>query len=343
MHPASETPITHSTGPVMDDERPTLITTDCMTGSVAAGPSITIAEYVERRFIPGHVEQKTEAGRRHYQAILKHILTPERVQRIFAKLCGWQSCRLRSSPDWPYLDNILLCSLSSEHVRCLIHSASAKSYSPQTIKHIKNVVGAIMAFARNDGAISGNNPASTIKLQPIVHRSSHNITIQQAKSLVALLGGAEREIALLSLTTGMSAYEICKLQWKHVNLSAAPMMIAGEIVPPRCILVRREATSTDQSSAAFYRTKTIDIPDALFRRLLRMKRLKQHVSPEGFLLEVCDAVASSGVALSKTRLGRVGRELGMPWLSWQAVKRGHQALLAEMRDQLTYSLVASAR
>lgn len=304
---------------------------------------IPLAKYVEGRFVPDHVMRKTRAGRVHYQALLKHVLTPERVTDIFARYGLACKNKLRAIPGWPYLDDTKLCDLNPDHVRRLIECASAHGYSPQTIKHIKNVIGAIISRAQTDGIFEGNNPASKITLQRTIHRTPRNITFQQAKAIIGLLDGAEREIALLSLTTGMSALEICKLQWKHVNLSAAPIICEGEMIAPRCILIRRESISSNMTLSNSARTKTVEIPDPLFRRLLRIKRLQYHTPPEAFVLEVRGVIPPSGTAVSRSGLVRVGRELGIPWLSWQALKRGHQALLTELRDHLSCSLVASAR
>ena len=189
----------------------------------------------------------------------------------------------------------------------------------------------------------GNNPASKVTVQSPIHRTQRNITFQQAKAIVGLLDSPEREIALLSLTTGMSALEIFKLQWKHINLSDAPIMCEGEIIPPRSLLIRRESTSLDLGLPNILRTKGVDIPDALFKRLLRTKRVQQHTHPEAFVLGLRGTVPQSEIIASQARLIRVGRELGIPRLSWQVIKRGHHALLAELRDQLSCSLVASAR
>ena len=46
---------------------------------------IPLATYVESRFVPDHVMRKTRAGRVHYQALLKHILSPELVADMFAR------------------------------------------------------------------------------------------------------------------------------------------------------------------------------------------------------------------------------------------------------------------
>ena len=44
---------------------------------------MTFEFFVESKFIPEHVEHKTFAGKTHYQAILKHLLRPETVNRVF--------------------------------------------------------------------------------------------------------------------------------------------------------------------------------------------------------------------------------------------------------------------
>src|SRR5437764_12397010 len=56
------------------------------SGRVAAviqNARMTFKSFVETKFIPEHVEHKTLAGRTHYQAMLKHLIPPEAVQRIF--------------------------------------------------------------------------------------------------------------------------------------------------------------------------------------------------------------------------------------------------------------------
>ena len=49
----------------------------------AAQSEMTIARFVESTFVPEHVQVKRLAGRAYYQAILKHVLPPEEVDRIF--------------------------------------------------------------------------------------------------------------------------------------------------------------------------------------------------------------------------------------------------------------------
>src|SRR5215472_2026765 len=236
--------------------------------SVAA---LSLADYVEQRFIPNHVFLKTGAGRTHYQAILKHVLTPEAVERMFAPYPGATRSRLKTLPDWPYLDQVRLCDLNAGHVRHLTMAASARGYSPQTIKHIKNVLGKIVYHARKEGSFSGENPASEIKLPAIMHRKVHKLTIAEAKAILRLMQYPEREIALITMTTGISVSEICVLRWKDINLGDKAIYCDGEVIPPQHALIKRQPNDTSSASPATPRMRIVEIPEPLVRRLQRLK------------------------------------------------------------------------
>src|ERR1700739_2671191 len=65
--------------------------------------SLTVLAFVESVFVPEHVSIKGLSGRTHYRAILKHVLTPEEVQRVFNLDLDHGRTRLKAIPDWPYL------------------------------------------------------------------------------------------------------------------------------------------------------------------------------------------------------------------------------------------------
>ena len=60
--------------------------------------SLCMSLFIETKFIPDHVEHKSFVGRTHYQAILKHILKPETVERMFTPYIGAMKARLRAVP-----------------------------------------------------------------------------------------------------------------------------------------------------------------------------------------------------------------------------------------------------
>src|SRR5215469_1774738 len=306
------------------------------------GARVNLAEYVEQKFIPGHVAFKTDAGRVHYQAILKHILTPEAVERMFAPYSGLSKSRLKSLPDWPYLDHVRLCDLKADHVRHLTASASARGYSPQTIRHIRNVVGKVIFHARKEGFFSGENPVSEIKLPVILQRNVHRLTIAEAKAIVRLMQYPEREIALITMTTGMAVSEIRVLRWKDVNLTDTAVYCDGEVIPPRHALVNHQANDTNSASPSTARMRIVEIPGPLVRLLQRLKRELRQPEPETFVLKHLGGTPLCPDDIC-SHLKLIGREVGIPWLSWPALKRAHQTLLSDLRVQLSGELILGVR
>jgi integrase len=305
--------------------------------------TMPLVRFVEKRFIPDHVELKSLAGRVHYHAMLKHILSPDVVDRLFAPYGGIAKARLKAVPDWPYLDNIRLCDLNSDHVRMLTSSAFTRGYSPQTVKHIKNVISAIISHARREGLFGGASPITAVKLPPLVHKKPHDLTIIQAKTILRALKYPEREIALVCMTTGMSISEICALRWKHINLTGTSIRVNGDLIPPGNIIVQKQSRSGGVMDVSIGRVRMVVVPDPLIRTLVRLKRSRRIADSDCLVMttEKGDPIEPANPRM--LRLKPVGRELQMPWLSWQVLKRAHDTLLLELRLQLDDDLVLSAR
>ena len=95
-------------------------------------------------------------------------------------------------------------------MRSLVSSAIARGYSSQTVKHIRNVIHAIISHAQRRGCFSGNNPVSSVKLPPMIRKTEQNLTISQIKAMLSLMQYPDKEIALITITTGMNIVEICR-------------------------------------------------------------------------------------------------------------------------------------
>lgn len=315
------------------------VTPFCDSRELPSG-TMQLASYVERKFIPDHVLFKTEPGRIHYQAILKHILNPEKVEKMFAPYTAGSISRLRPFPDWPYLDNIRLCDLTADHVRQLTSFASARGYSPQTVKHIRNVLGAVISHARKEGLFKGKNPTSEVELPPIIHRNVQKLTILQTKAVLRRMRHPDRDIALITIATGMGIAEICALQWKHVNLTDTPVYSEGEMIPPQHILVKQHWDQNQILDLPVFRVRKEPIPEPLLHRLSQLRRLWHQFDPQRFVLTLNNGTQVSPAGI-RTRLKPVGRQLGLPWLSWPALKRAHQTLIAELRIHLGDELMST--
>ncbi len=298
---------------------------------------MTFSAFVETKFVPEHVEHKTRAGRTHYQAMLKHLIRPETVRRIFDP-GNASSARLQAAPDWPYLDQVRLCDLNSEHVRRLVAAAFARNYSWQTVKHIKNVVFAIIAHAQREGCFHGINPASHVKLPPKTRRQTPDLNINETRAILQLLPHPEKHVALFTLSTGMNIQEICKLRWKHVNLAESPRVLDGEFIPPYSIAVRSQWNRAGLGTASPSRNRNIPIPAPLFAVIAAGALEKEPLNPEEFVLRSEEGLPISPAELPSSRLARIGKTLGIPWLSWRVLCRAHVALLSEFRPQLDYMI-----
>jgi len=294
---------------------------------------MTFGFFVETKFIPEHVEHKTFSGQTHYQAILKHLLKPENVNRIFNPK-KVSNARLTSAPDWPYLDDVRLCDFTADHVRQLISAASGRQYSSQTIKHIKNVAFAIISHAQREGCFQGPNPVSQVNLPPMTRKPEHSLTMSQTRAILEVMSYPEREIALITITTGMNIQEICNLQWKHVNLGRSPRQVDGELIPAMSLAVRNRWNRTGLGDSRRGRKRNIGIPKPLRSILESLLQRKGDPLPDDFVLESQAGQPISPAAIRAGRLKPIGRKVGAPWLSWRILGRAHLAALTESRSRL---------
>ena len=290
-------------------------------GAPGPQPSMTIVDFVEKLFVPEHVAIKGLAGRTHYRAILKHVLTPEEVQRVFKLDLDASRTRLKAIPDWPYLSNIGLNDARPEHVETLMEAARARGYSIQTVTHIRNVVSAIFSHARKGSYFTGTNPASQVAVPGMSRKEAHTLSLPQLRAVLELMRYPEKEMTLLAIVTAMNVAEICGLQWKHVNLSTADQHIEGDIIPAGAIAVRKQWYRGELNSVKIGRTRNVTMPQLMHSVLSGLSQRPRYTRPDDFVL-----VSEAGTPVNETniasrRLKAVGNELNMPWLSWHVFRR----------------------
>lgn len=288
---------------------------------VVSHSGMTIADFVEKSFVPEHVSIKGLAGRTHYRAILKHVLTPEEVQRVFHLDVEKSRTRLKAIPDWPYLSHLQLDETRPEHIQELMLAAQSRGYSMQTVTHIRNVVSAIFSHAKKSNYFHGSNPASQVAVPGMSRKEAHMLSLPELKAVLELMRYPEREMTLLAIVTGMNVAEICGLQWKHVNLSPSGQQVNGEMIRPRTIAVRKQWYRGELNSVKIGRTRDVPIPDLIYPVLTTLSQRARFTGPEDFVL-----VSEAGTPVNETniasrRLKGVGQELGMPWLSWHVFRR----------------------
>lgn len=303
------------------------------------GPTISIARFVESHFIPNHVALKTQAGRTHYHAILKHVLRPETVDRLLLPYRGESKSKLRSIPEWPYLDETRLCDVTPDHVRHLTSLAVSHGYSPQTVKHIKNVISAIISHAKKEHIFSGDNPMTEIRLPPIVRKATPSISLVKARAIFRMMGYPERQIALILFNATMNVSEVCGLQWNHVNLNRRASYVEGEVVPPRSILVKYQRTSSGLMRLSPDRIRVATISPSLLDLLSSLRRQRNRPTPDSFLFANRLGIPVSPASILVSKLKPIGRRLGIPF-SWHTLKELHDVFLQDLCSKLNSDLAA---
>ena len=302
--------------------------------SLMQNSRMTFLEFVKTRFIPHHVMSKAPAGRRHYHAMLKHILKPETVDSLFDSGGSSANKSLTALPGWPYLDDVPLCDLKSDHVRTLMSAALDRGYSVQTVKHIRNVIGNVITHATNRRCFSGGNPAFEVPLPRMIRKPQEELTANQVRQLLAVMKYPEKEIALVAIFAGLNMLEICGLQWKNVNLGELPREVEGRIIPPQSIAVRSQLDAGHLVDVRSNRARNVEMHETLLSMFRRLHQRQFRVEPADFVF-VSRPGSPLWPANLQHRLKTLGRDLGMPSPSWHLFTRMRQAIMGEFAFEFT--------
>jgi integrase len=289
---------------------------------------------VEHKFVPEHVAKKGLSGRTHYQALMKHVLTPDEADRVFHIDSHKSKTRLKGVLDWPYLGDVRLSDVKPGDVQSLISAALARGYSTQTVKHIRSVVSAIFAHAKKTHWFTGDNPAGGTTVPEMTRKETHSLTLAQANEVLGLMKYPEREMTLIAILTGMNATEICGLQWKRVNTGESWALVDGESIPPRTIAVRKQwhRRGLDELGRKS-RNRSLPIPAPLLPILIDLRRRAEHGGPDDFVLMTRDGTPFDEHSIAR-RVKAIGKKLRMPWLSWHVFRRTHTTLAYDLGLQL---------
>ena len=302
--------------------------TESSAGRTDLYAMITLTEYIQRKFLPGHISTKHVAGRRHYQAILKHIINPEEVDRIFGAGSGRSGAKLKANPNWPYMGGMRLCDVLPRHVQALTSMALEQGYSIQTVMHIRHVVSAVFSYAIREGSYLGRNPATLVELPQMQRQTAYSLSLEQTVQVLQAMCYPESEMTLFVLLTEMNISEICGLQWRYVNLANHTVNRMEDPIPSLSIAVRKQ----------WYRGELGDVPEGRRKyvqifRLLRSVLLELSGTNHGgwneYVLSSRLGTPINQINIAARRLKSIGARLELPWLSWLVLRRTRMRLARE--------------
>jgi hypothetical protein len=119
-------------------------------------------------------------------------------------------------------------------------------------------------------------------------------------------------------------------------LTESSLDVDGTVIPPRTIAVKKQWNHGELDNVRDSRIRNVEISEPMLYLFMDLIQKHLHVEPDDLVL-----VSRSGTALwpaniLQNRLKPLGRELGMPRLSWHMFSKAHKTLLSELRMELTY-------
>jgi len=283
---------------------------------------MTLGDFVERHFIPEHVQLKKLAGRRHYATILKHVIVA----------LGSKTLRDIGLGDVQRL----VAGMVGREYRYAVGKGKNKkirtgSYSVQTAVHVRNAISAIFRHAKQNRMYAGDNPAELVRLPEMQRRESHALSAEQMTELLEVLESPTRELALFATLTSMNIAELCGLVWRRVNLADTWLTVDGEVLPPMTLAVRQQwyrgAYGTVKARS---RRRNLPISQDMAAELAAIRCRSKFIGPDDPVFAASTGRPVDEHNLAKRKLKPAGVKLGMPWLSWHAFRRTHTTLADQL-------------
>lgn len=296
--------------------------------------SMTIAEFVEHKFIPEFVASKRSAGRDHFKAILKHLLSPEHVSRLFPSQPGNSRAKLATIPDWPFIGALPLSDVNSDTIHRVTSAALGHGYSIQTATHMRNVIRSVFSHAIRTGYYLLPNPAASVSLPRIEPKVDHSLNLEQLRAVLSMMVYPERELVLFTVLTNMTIVEVCGLQWKYVNLFSSTRIVEQEAIPPITVAVRKQSYRGVLSNVVKSRRKFVPVPRLLATRLLDLKQRKQFTGPDDFVLVSRNGNPIHPGNMAARRLKSIRTSLQIPVLAWSVFYKTRARLKSELGGRL---------
>ena len=182
--------------------------------------------------------------------------------------------------------------------------------------HFRSVMSKLFTTAKKWGFYSGENPASGVELpEKTMVREKHFLEPEIIPRLLAALEEPARTMVQLALLTGMRVGEILGLRWKDVDFRSGVIRIEqanyrGTIGSPKTKSSRR----------------TIHLPEALRGPLQALYACCPVRQPDALVFQTAKGTPYSDTNLLHRDLKPAGEKLGIPWLSWHALRRTHATL-----------------
>lgn len=262
----------------------------------------TVAQFVEMKFIPGHVSMLKKAGQVHYGTQLPIVL-------------DGGSKRLRSC-----IGKLKLRDVTPDVVQMLISEAIRAGYSVQSAKHIKNCISAIFTYAEEIRWHQQSNPARFVRFPEMIRKKTYALTVEQFMQLRREMPSHVSDMITIATLTGLRIGELLGLRWGRINLTGQPRIQDGVLVKPLSLLVceqfHRGQFQTIKGNSKCHRV--LPLSKVAVETLTRLVR---ECGPDGLVFPGPTGDRPvDGHNISNRVLKPIGKKLEMPWLNWHTLR-----------------------
>lgn len=286
-----------------------------------AASAMTLAAFVEKRFIPQYVALQKPTTQSYLRSILKHIL-PALGDKRLTDVC---------TAD---VQDLVQSKLKADYKPSPTKD-SRRKYSTRILYSIRNTVSAIYSFADRMEAFTGRNPAKHVALpekSPV--RNLGAPSAAQVRQLIAALPEPAHGMALMAALTGMNIAEICGLRWAWANLSDVFLTVEGETLPPMSLAVRYQWVRGKYGSVKAPKRRRI-IPIVID---LAVYLVDKRGAPDAPVFAGGTGRPCNQNNIMTRHVKPAAKTLGFGWVGWHSLRRSLATMLdaegASMADRM---------
>ena len=277
-----------------------------------SGPTtrLTVAEFIEKRFVPDHVATLTGNGQSHYRDILKHV---------GAAFGAFE-----------------LPEVKAHHVSQWLQAKAGRGYSQSYLKHMRNVLHKVYEHAYQCAIHEGRNPAEKVAIPKSAREAEPTAayTLEELQAILAHLDSPLWEMFVLGASNSMHAAELTGLRIEHVNLSDRIKVVMGRQVPPGSLYACESLAKGQRTSGKTKnRRRVLPIPEILHDKLRAMIADRPDGEPVFFMprcVEVWGKVAPiNSQNITRRTFGPLSANLGIK-VNWHRLRATNATFTGQM-------------
>lgn len=274
--------------------------------SLRPGSSMTLEEFVRRRWRPDRLEHLSAKGRQSYETQLRNHILPILGKKPLRDIGLAQVQDLvNQRANW-------------------ISPKTGKKLEPESLERIVSTLKALFSHARRMDCITAR-PTDGVKLPKVREKEKPSLTWPQVEVIAAALPEPIATLVLFLTWTGLRIGEAMGLRWARLNLTAEPRIEDGQVIPPLTVLVRENfVMGRYQDLKTRKSRRDVPIPKELAQRMAAL--IGEHGLRTPVFVNASGSAPIDHHNVASRILKPTVKTLGLPWVSWHTFRHTNASL-----------------